>query len=227
MRLDWSTVQSSDFRLLPNIVRIDKENKTAPVLTCFSPKQVLKKSNKMYKSIVNELANCETIDVKVRSSEGAEIVLLVKPEEKFSKLKEKIWKNIGAKTQLKIGDAILDIMSEYIQSSELSYDAFNALTESEQVNLLAKSGWLYQQFWQHYIALYDGLIIEDEASLVGLGMASGDEVAIMPRVILGRKENLFLQLVIGVRDLLQITKNQLQPSLPFLALPLVKGDGFH
>ena len=98
-------------------------------------------------------------------------------------------------------------MSEYIQSSELSYDAFNALTESEQVNLLAKSGWLYQQFWQHYIALYDGLIIEDEASLVGLGMASGDEVAIMPRVILGRKENLFLQLVIGVRGRSQITKN--------------------
>ena len=42
----------------------------------------------MYKSIVNELAVCETIEIKVRSSEGAEIVLQVKSEEKFSKLKK-------------------------------------------------------------------------------------------------------------------------------------------
>ena len=87
----------------------------------------------MYKSIVNELALCETIEIKVRSSEGAEIVLQVRSEEKFSKLKEEIWKNIGVKTQLKIGDAIVDIMTEYIQSTELSYDAFGALPEAEQV----------------------------------------------------------------------------------------------
>ena len=179
----------------------------------------------MYKTIVNELASSETIEIKVRSSEGAEIVLQVKPEVKFSKLKEEIWKNIGTKTQLKIGD--YDIIPENFQSTDLSYAAFSALAESEQVLLMAKFGKFYQKFWQYYIALYDGHIIEDEASLVGLGMASGDEIAILPRVILGRKENLFLQLVIGVRDLLQITKNQLQPSLPFHALPLVKGDGFH
>ena len=172
----------------------------------------------MYKSIVNELANSETIDVKVRSSEGAEIVLQVKPEEKFSKLKEEIWKNIGTKTQLKIGDAMIDIMTEYIQSTDLSYTAFNALSESEQVNLMAKSGQFYQKFWQYYIALYDGHIIEDEASLVGLGMASGDEIAILPRVILGRKENLFLQLFIGVRGRSQITKIHFNPSLVYVFL---------
>ena len=87
----------------------------------------------MYKSIVNELALSDTIEIKVRSSEGAEIVLQVKSEEKFSKLKEEIWRNIGTKTQLKIGDAIVDIMTEYIQSTELSYDAFGALPEAEQV----------------------------------------------------------------------------------------------
>ena len=87
----------------------------------------------MYKSIVNELALCETIEIRVRASEGAEIVLHVKSEEKFSKVKEEIWKNIGVKTQLKIGDAIVDIMTEYIQSTELSYDAFGALPEAEQV----------------------------------------------------------------------------------------------
>ena len=91
----------------------------------------------MYKSIVNELALCDTIEIKVRSSEGAEIVLQVKSEEKFSKLKEEIWRNIGTKTQLKIGDAIVDIMTEYIQSTELSYDAFGALPEAEQVYFLA------------------------------------------------------------------------------------------
>ena len=89
--------------------------------------------NKMYKAIVTELALCETIEIIVRSSEGAEIVLQVKSEEKFSKLKEEIWKNIGTKTQLKIGDAIIDIMTEYIQSTEISYDAFGSLPEAEQV----------------------------------------------------------------------------------------------
>ena len=68
----------------------------------------------MFKSIVNELVSSEsqTIDIKVRSNEGAEIVLQIKPEEKFSTVKQEIWKNIGAKTQLKIGDAIIDIMTE-------------------------------------------------------------------------------------------------------------------
>ena len=90
----------------------------------------------MFKTIVNELALCDTIEIKVRSSEGAEIELHVKPEEKFSKVKEEIWKNIGTKTQLKIGDAIVDIMTEYIQSTELSYDAFGSLPEAEQVELI-------------------------------------------------------------------------------------------
>ena len=87
----------------------------------------------MFKSIVNELALCDTIEIKVRSSEGAEIVLQVRAEEKFSKFKEEIWKNIGTKTQLKIGDTIVDIMTEFIQTTELTYDAFGALPEAEQV----------------------------------------------------------------------------------------------
>ena len=44
------------------------------------------------------------------------------------------------------------------------------------------------------------LVIEDEANLMGLGMTSGDEIALMPRVRLVPKENLFLQLCIGVRS---------------------------
>ena len=49
------------------------------------------------------------------------------------------------------------------------------------------------------MAMFDGHVIEDEANMMGLGMTSGDEISLMPRVILGRKENLFLQLCIGVR----------------------------
>ena len=61
------------------------------------------KALKMFKTIVNELVGCETIDLKIRSNEGDEFILQVKPEEKFTKLKEEIWKNIGVdeiKTQL-------------------------------------------------------------------------------------------------------------------------------
>ena len=47
--------------------------------------------------------------------------------------------------------------------------------------------------------MFDGHLIEDEANMMGIGMTSGDEIALMPRVILARKENLFLQLCIGVR----------------------------
>ena len=65
---------------------------------------------------------------------------------------------------------------------------------------MARSGRYYEKFWQHYIALFDGLVIEDEANLMGLGMTSGDEIALMPRVRLFPKENLFLQLCIGVRS---------------------------
>ena len=128
------TGQSS--RLFQIIVKLDKENSkpTAFNLKLLFPiKTSAHKLCKMYKSIVNELALSDTIEIKVRSSEGAEIVLQVKSEEKFSKIKEEIWKNIGTKTQLKIGDAIVDIMTEYIQSTELSYDAFGALPEAEQV----------------------------------------------------------------------------------------------
>ena len=64
---------------------------------------------------------------------------------------------------------------------------------------MARSGRFYEKFWQHYIAMFDGHVIEDEANLMGIGMTSGDEIALMPRVILTRKENLFLQLCIGVR----------------------------
>ena len=65
----------------------------------------------MFKSIVNELTSSETLDVKVRSNEGDEIALKIKPEEKFVNVKQEIWKNIGFKTQMKIGDAIIDIMT--------------------------------------------------------------------------------------------------------------------
>ena len=89
----------------------------------------------MYKSIVNEVINSDTLDIKVRSNEGDEIVLQLKPDEKFVNVKQEIWKNIGAKTQMKIGDAIIDIMTEYIQTTELSYDAFCSLPEQEQVKI--------------------------------------------------------------------------------------------
>ena len=65
---------------------------------------------------------------------------------------------------------------------------------------MSRSGRLYEKFWQHYIALFDGIVIEDEANLMGLGMTSGDEIALMPRVILIPKEKLFLQLCTGVRS---------------------------
>ena len=65
----------------------------------------------MFKSIVNELTSSDSLDVKVRSNEGDEIVLKFKPEEKFVNVKQEIWKNIGFKTQMKIGDAIIDIMT--------------------------------------------------------------------------------------------------------------------
>ena len=90
----------------------------------------------MYKSIVNEVTNCEYLDIKVRSNEGDEVVLQLKPDEKFVNVKQEIWKSIGPKTQMKIGDAIIDIMTEYIQSTELSYDAFCSLPETEQVKII-------------------------------------------------------------------------------------------
>ena len=71
----------------------------------------------MFKSIVNELTSSETLDVKVRSNEGDEILLKIKPEEKFVNVKQEIWKNIGFKTQMKIGDAIIDIMTGWRRSN--------------------------------------------------------------------------------------------------------------
>ena len=64
---------------------------------------------------------------------------------------------------------------------------------------MARSGQFYEKFWQHHMAMFDGHLIEDEATMIGLGMTSGDEIALMPRAIIGKKENLFLQLFIGVR----------------------------
>ena len=82
-----------------------------------------------------------------------------------------------------------------------------------QVKLLAKSGKFYQKFWQYYIILFDGHIVEEEACVIGLGMADGDELALLPRTVIGRKENLFLQLFIGI-EVVNIFVNLL--SLIFL-----------
>ena len=102
----------------------------------------------MYKSIVNEVTNCEYLDIKVRSNEGDEVVLQLKPDEKFVNVKQEIWKNIGPKTQMKIGDAIIDIMTEYIQSTELSYDAFCSLPETEQVKIIfCQNVKMHETFW--------------------------------------------------------------------------------
>ena len=152
----------------------------------------------MFKSFVNELVQYETIDVRVRSVEGDEVVLKVRPDEKIVNFKQEIWKAMGVKIQMKIGEAIFDVMTEYIQTTDLSYDAFGALPDEEQVKHLAKSGKFYQKFWDYYMILFDAHIVEDEATLIGLGMTNQDELALVPKVILGKRENLFLQLFIGV-----------------------------
>ena len=152
----------------------------------------------MFKSFVNEVVQYETIDVKVRSVEGDEVVLKVRPDEKIVNFKQEIWKAMGIKIQMKIGEAIFDVMTEYIQTTDLSYDAFCALPEEEQVKHLAKSGKFYQKFWDYYMILFDAHIVEDEATLIGLGMTNQDELALLPKLILGRRENLFLQLFVGV-----------------------------
>lgn len=179
----------------------------------------------MFKAIVNELEKCETIEMRVRSIEGNDFTLQVKLEEKIVNIKHEIWTNIGAKTQMNIGDEILDFMTEYVQNTELSYNAFCALSEEEQIKMLAKSGKFYQLFWNHYMLVFDGHIIEDEATVVGLGFNSGDEISIFPRQIVGKKENLFLQLFLGIRRKTHDVKvgvNILHGS-PF-GLPLISRD---
>eukprot|EP00092_Neocalanus_flemingeri_P026640 GFUD01028875.1.p1 GENE.GFUD01028875.1~~GFUD01028875.1.p1 ORF type:complete len:813 (-),score=199.48 GFUD01028875.1:264-2702(-) len=153
----------------------------------------------MYKAIVNELEKCETIDIRVRSIEGNDFVLKAKPEEKIENIKQEIWNNIGAKTQMNIGDGILDFMSDYVQNTEMSYFSFCALDQDDQIKMLAQSGKFYQLFWRHYMLIFDGHIIEDEATVVGLGFTTGDELAIFPRQIIGKNENLFLQLFLGIK----------------------------
>lgn len=118
----------------------------------------------------------------------------------MAKIKQEIWNNIGSKTQLKIGEAIVDFMTEYIQTTDLSYEAFHCLTEEQQISVLAKNGKFYQLFWKHYMVLYDNHIIEDEATVVGLGLVNGDELGVFPREILGKKENLYLQVTADCRS---------------------------
>jgi len=153
----------------------------------------------MYKSTVEDLIKNETIEMLVRPIEGKDFVLHVKPDEKIANIKQEIWNNVGAKTQLNIGDAIYDFMHEYVESNDFSYDAFSSLSEEDQIKMLAKSGKFYQLFWKHYMLVFDNHIIEDEATVVGIGFGSKDEISIFPRQKLTKKENLFLQLFLGIK----------------------------
>ena len=183
----------------------------------------------MYQAIVAELEKCEVIQMRVRSIEGNDFTLQVKPEEKIVNIKKEVWNNIGTKTQKNIGDELIDLLNEYIQTAEFSYDDFCALTEEEQIKILSKSGKFYKLFWTHYMLVFDGHIIEDEATVIGLGFQSGDEISIFPRKIIGKKENLFLQLFLGIRrktNELKIGVNILHGS-PF-GLPMIsKEKHFH
>merc|ERR1719427_589439 len=185
--------------------------------------------NTMYSGVVEEVTRAEQVQIKIRSVEGKDFTLLVKPEEKMAKIKQEIWNNIGSKTQLKIGEAIVDFMTEYIQTTDLSYEAFHSLTEEQQISVLAKNGKFYQLFWKHYMVLYDNHIIEDEATVVGLGLVNGDELGVFPREILGKKENLYLQLFLGIKrhkPEVEIGTNELKG--PPFGLPIATGDaGYH
>merc|ERR1712106_185666 len=90
-------------------------------------------------------------------------------------------------------------MEEFVKTSDVSYRDFSNHSDDEQVELLAKSGKLYEAFWNFYVLVYDSHIVEDEATVIGIGFTSGDPMCIFPRKLSTKNENSFLQLFMGLK----------------------------
>eukprot|EP00092_Neocalanus_flemingeri_P000379 GFUD01000403.1.p1 GENE.GFUD01000403.1~~GFUD01000403.1.p1 ORF type:complete len:806 (+),score=225.30 GFUD01000403.1:35-2419(+) len=153
----------------------------------------------MYKKIVAKLAKSDAIVLSIRAVDGNDFSINVKPGDTIKAIKQQLWNEAGNNTKMNIGLDMVDFMEEFVKSSDISYKDFSSHSDDEQIRLLAKSGKLYAAFWNFYILVYDGHILEDEATAIGIGLTSGDPMCFFPRVLSTKNENIFLQLFMGIK----------------------------
>jgi len=153
----------------------------------------------MYKQIVNELVKTDPMVVDVRSVDSNDFHIDVKSGETIKAIKQRIWNGVSNNAKMKVGLDMVDFMEEFVKTSDVSYKDFCKHTDDEQIQLLARSGKLYTAFWNFHILVYDGHIIEDEATAIGIGFTSGDSMCIFPRKLTTKNENMFLKLFMGMK----------------------------
>ena len=146
----------------------------------------------MYKKVVAELLKSDPLVVNIRLVDGGNFPISLKPGDTIKAMKQQIWNGVSNNMKISVGLDMLDFMEQFVKNSDVSYRDFCDHTDDEQVELLAKSGKLYAAFWDFYVLIYDGHILEDEATVIGIGFASMEPVAIFPRKMSTKKENIFL-----------------------------------
>jgi len=150
---------------------------------------------------VAELAKSEPIVINVRLVDGESFTVDVKPGDNIKAIKQQIWNGVSNNLKMNVGLDMVDFMEQFVKSSDISYRDFCNHTDDEQVDLLAKSGKLYLAFWEFYVLIYDGHILEDEATVIGIGFASLEPMSVFPKVGATKNENIFLHLFMEIKTL--------------------------
>jgi len=154
---------------------------------------------KMYKKIVGELLKRDPIEINIRAVDGSDFIVNAKPGDTFKAVKQQVWNGVSSNIKMNVGLDMAEFMEQFVKSSNITYKDFISRNDAEQIQLLAKSGKLYVAFWNFYSLVYDGHIIEDEATVIGVGVTCGDSMCIFPKRSSTRNENVFLQLFMGIK----------------------------
>ena len=153
----------------------------------------------MYKKIVGELLKSDPIVIHIRAVNGSDFSINVKPGDTIKAVKQQVWNGVSNNIKMNVGLDMVEFMEQFVKSSDVSYRDFNNHTDDEQIQMLAKSGKLFAAFWNFYFLVYDGHIMEDEATVIGIGFTSGDPMCIYPKNMSTKNEKLFLQLFMGIK----------------------------
>ena len=155
----------------------------------------------MYKKVVTELVKSEPVVINVRLLDGGSFTVDVKLADTIKAIKHQIWNGVSNNMKMNVGLDMVNFMEQFVKTSDISYRDFCNHTDDEQVELLAKSGKLYTAFWDFYILIYRGHILEDEATVVGIGFASLEPISIFPREPVTKNESIFLHLFMRIKTL--------------------------
>merc|ERR1711915_718979 len=127
---------------------------------------------KMNKKVVTELIKNNPIVINIQLVDGDDFTVNVRPNDTIKAIKQDIWKGVTNNMKMNVGLDMVAFMEQFVKTSDVPYKDFCKHTDDEQVELLAKSGKLYTAFWNFNMLIYNGHILEDEATVIGIGFSN-------------------------------------------------------